>query len=187
MSPERTDYNSWNVFTMFSFHLKVINVNFIVGRAVTQLKEGVNSFHPMSYTARTHRDLLLLQLSFAKARPCPGPGKSSCCTFPLEWCKPCHRLGSGLCQHCHGSAVHTAEDSSGWKGRAAGRWNQATLLQHMSQHQHEAAAAFCGFQNLKPLSPPINSHPRLHGNKPRLGTCLKGELSLAKFNHIRKR
>lgn len=33
--------------------------------------------------------------------------------------------------------------------RAAGRWKQATLLKCMSKHQHEATAAFCGFQNLK--------------------------------------
>lgn len=69
VSPERTDYNSWNVFTMFSFHLKVINVNFIVGQAVTQLKDGVTTSTPCD-----SKDTLgpaAAQLSFAKARSDP--------------------------------------------------------------------------------------------------------------------
>lgn len=188
MSPERTDYNSWNVCTMFSFHLKVINVNFIVGRAVTQLKEGVEYFHPIHYSKDTLGPAAApAQLCQGKVRPWPVAGKASVMHVPFGVVQILSIHGAvSSASAAMALQFSTAQDSSAWKEKGSDRWNQATLLKYRSKHQREAAAAFCGFQNLKPLSPPINSHPRLQGNKPRLGTCLKGELSIAKLYHIRK-
>lgn len=173
---------------MFSFHLKVINVNFIKGWAVTQLKEGVNYFQPMHYSKDPLRPAAApAQLCQGKVRPCPGAGKASWMHVPFGVAQ-IHQSPELLALPALPWVCSSAQQRTAVCGRkrAAGRWNQATLLKCMSKHQHEATAAFCGFQNLRLLSPPINSHPRLHGNKPRLGNCLKGELSIGKLDHIRK-
>lgn len=96
---------------------------------------------------------------------------------------PVNTWSCWLCQHCHGSAV---QHSSVWKEKA---WRQMEPGHMTKVHEQTSApsrSSFLWFPESQPLSAPINSHPRLDGNTPRLGTCLKGELSIAKSNHIRK-
>lgn len=152
-SPERTDYNSWNVFTMFSFHLKVINVNFIVGRAVTQLKEGVSCFHPMHDSEDTLGPAAApAQLCQSKVRPCPAAGKASSMHVRCGMAQilSLHRA-VGSASTAMAVQFSTAEDSSVWKEKGRRQMEPGHVPEVQSKHQHEAAAAFCGVQNLKPL------------------------------------
>lgn len=145
--------------------------------------EGRSQLLPPRVTAGPLWDLLL-QLSSARVSSGPVLGQEKPLDARSLWsgANPVTRVPA-LPWSCSWAQQSTAVSG---RRRAADRWNQTTSLQDMSKHQHQATAASRGLQHLRLLSPPINGHPRLHGNKPRLGTCLKGELSIAKLNHIRK-
>lgn len=175
---------------MSSFHLKVINVNFIVGWAVTWLKEGVNYFHSVHYSKDTLGPAAApAQLCQGRLRPWPVAGKASVMHISLwSGTNPVNTRSCQLCQSCHGPVV-SAQHRTAVLGRKRAQ-TDGTRPHHWSTWANISTKpqqlSLCGFQNLKLLSPPIKSHPRLHGNKPRLGTCLKGKLTIAKLYHIRK-
>lgn len=124
------------------------------------------------------------QLCQGKVRPCPAAGKASLIHVPfgmvqilsLHWAVSSASSAMDL-------QFSTAEDRSVWKEKG---WRQMEPGHITEVHEQTSAwshNSFLWFPESQPLSPPINS---LHGNMPRLGTRLKGELSIAKSNHIRK-
>lgn len=144
MSPERTDYNSWNVFTMFSFHLKVINVNFVVGRAVTQLKEGVNYFQPMHGSKDTLGPAAApAQHCQGKVRPRAAAGKASLIHAPFGMVQILSLHGAiGSASTAMDLQFSTAEDSSVWKEKG---WRQMEPGHITEVHKQASARSRSSF------------------------------------------
>lgn len=99
-------------------------------------------------TVRTHWDLLLLQLSFAKARSGPvlGQEKPLECTFPLEWHKS-HQSTELLALPALPWVCSSAQQRTAVCGRkrAAGRWNQATTTEVHEQTSARSHSSFLWF------------------------------------------
>lgn len=170
---------------MFSFHLKLMWTSSRDERLHNWRKESTTST-PCT-TVRTQ--------CCCSSSALPRQGQA------LSWGRKslfnAHSLWSGtnpvtprscwLCQHCHGSAVQHSrgQQCAEAKGLQAGgtRPHYWSVWANISTKPQQLSVVS---RISELLYPPINSHPRLHGNKPRLGTCLKGELSIGKLDHIRK-
>lgn len=151
-------------------------------------EEGVNYFHPVHYSKDTLRAAAApAQLCQSKVRPCPGAGKASLMHVPFGVVQILSIHGAvSSASTAMDLQLGPAEHSSVWKEKDCRQMEPGRITEVHGQTSAQSHSSFLCFQNIKLLSPPFNSHPRLHGNKPRLGTCLKGELPIGKLNHIRK-
>lgn len=173
---------------MFSFHLKVINVNFIVGRAVTQLKEGVSYWQPMQNSKDTLGPAAApAQLCQGEVRPCPAAGEASLIHIPFGMAQILSLHGAvGSASTAMDVQFSTAEDSSVWKEKG---WRQMEPGPVTGVHEPTPAqshSSFLWFPESQTTFSTNEQPAKATWEQPRLGTCLKGELSIAKLNHIRK-
>lgn len=150
---------------MFSFHLKVINHR----GTSSYTTEGRSQLLPPHTLQWGHTGPCCCSSS---ALPRQGQdlacGRKSLCNAHSLWSgtNPVNTRSCQLCQHCHSSAAQHSTGQQCLEGKGLRHMEPGHISEVQEQTAWSSAAASCGFQNLKPLSPPINSHQGCRGTSP---------------------